>query len=279
MSKIVGKKKMMILWMLPSLIGVTIFWLIPFIKLVVYSFQSSYANKWVGIQNYVEVLHNTSFQLAIKNTVKFTLICVPTIMLVSLICAVLLSENKFLNNAMKAGILLPLIIPMVSVSILITTLFDTSGYVNFLLKTEVEWLNGNYSFWILLALHIWKYVGIYMLIWLSGIANVSMELKEAASLDGAKKYQYVYYVLLPNLKQVAFVCVIFVFINIFKIFREIYLIAGDYPNRNIYMIQHIFNNWYVQFSFDKLAAGANMIAAVICIILCSAYVLYFKRND
>lgn len=279
MSKIVGKKKMMILWMLPSLIGVTIFWLIPFIKLVVYSFQSSYANKWVGIQNYVEVLYNTSFQLAIKNTVKFTLICVPTIMLVSLICAVLLSENKFLNNAMKAGILLPLIIPMVSVSILITTLFDTSGYVNSLLKTEVEWLNGNSSFWILLALHIWKYVGIYMLIWLSGIANVSMELKEAASLDGAKKYQYVYYVLLPNLKQVAFVCVIFVFINIFKIFREIYLIAGDYPNRNIYMIQHIFNNWYVQFSFDKLAAGANMIAAVICIILCSVYVLYFKRND
>lgn len=279
MSKIVGKKKMMILWMLPSLIGVIIFWLIPFIKLVVYSFQSSYANKWVGIQNYVEVLHNTSFQLAIKNTVKFTLICVPTIMLVSLICAVLLSENKFINNAMKAGILLPLIIPMVSVSILITTLFDTSGYVNSLLKTEIEWLNGNYSFWILLALHIWKYVGIYMLIWLSGIANVSMELKEAASLDGAKKYQYVYYVLLPNLKQVAFVCVIFVFINIFKIFREIYLIAGDYPNRNIYMIQHIFNNWYVQFSFDKLAAGANMIAAVICIILCSAYVLYFKRND
>lgn len=279
MSKVIGKKKIIALWMLPSLIGVTIFLLIPFIKLVVYSFQSSYANNWVGIQNYLEVLHNTSFQLAIKNTVKFTSICVPLIMSISLLLAVLLSENKFLNKAMKAGILLPLIIPMVSVSILIMTLFDTSGYVNFLLKTEVEWLNGNYSFWILLALHIWKYVGIYMLIWLSGIANVPMELKEAASLDGAKKYQYVYYVLLPNLKQVAFVCVIFVFINIFKIFREIYLIAGDYPNRNIYMIQHIFNNWYVQFSFDKLAAGANMIAAVICIILCSAYALYFKRND
>ncbi len=279
MSKVIGKKKIIALWMLPSLIGVTIFWMIPFIKLVAYSFQSSYANNWVGIQNYLEVLHNTSFQLAIKNTVKFMLICVPTIMFLSLLLAILLSENKFLNKVMKAGILLPLIIPMVSVSILIMSLFDTSGYLNLFLKTEIEWLNGSCSFWVLLALHVWKYVGIYMLIWLSGIANVPMELKEVASLDGAKKHQYVYYILLPNLKQVAFVCVIFVFINIFKIFREIYLIAGDYPNSNIYMIQHIFNNWYVQFSFDKLAAGANIVAGAICIILCAVYGLYFKRND
>ena len=80
------------------------------------------------------------------------------------------------------------------------------------------------------------------------------EILEAAMVDGAGSFQRVRYIILPGLKNVFFTIVILSFLNSFKIYREAYLTAGAYPDRSIYLLQHLFNNWFVNLEFSKMAA-------------------------
>ncbi len=272
-----NKKLFRFLLLFPSAAGVMIFWAVPFVRLLISSFYLSQNGSFCGLHNYMEVLSSQSFRLAAGNTVRFMAFSIPVMLAVSLCAAVLLSEKTFLNLWMKEGIILPFVLPATAVSIFCTVLFDHNGFANLFLKHRFDWLGGDTSFWVLLFIYAWKYIGIYMLIWLSGIANVPLELRDAAYLDGAGRWQYVRNILLPNLKQVGFICFVFLFINSFKVFREIYLITGNYPNKKIYMLQHIFNNWFADFAMDKMAAGAVLSAGAILLCLLIVYLLIYGR--
>ncbi len=273
-----NKKILSYLLLIPSVAGVTVFWVIPFARLLVSSFYQSQSGSFCGSYNYREVLSSQSFRLAAVNTIKFMAFSIPIMLAVSLAAAVLLSEKTFLNLWLKEGIILPLVLPATAVPILCTVLFDRNGFVNLYLKCRIDWINADTAFGILLFIYAWKYIGIYLLIWLSGIANVPLELRDAAYLDGAGRWKYVWNILLPNLKQVGFICFMFLFINSFKVFREIYLITGNYPNQKIYMLQHIFNNWFADFSMDKMSAGAVLSAGAILLCLFIAYILLYGRK-
>ena len=75
-------------------------------------------------------------------------------------------------------------------------------------------------------------------------------------MDGASDLQIFFRVVLPNLKGSLYTIVILSFLNSFKIYREAYLVAGSYPEQSIYLLQHLFNNWFVNLDFDKMAAAA-----------------------
>ncbi len=273
-----NKRYFHFLLIFPSIVGVAIFWVVPFLRLVIMSFCQSQSGRWNGLHNYIDVLESQSFRLACVNTVKFMVFSIPAMLVLSLAIAVFLSEKSILNIWLKEGIILPLVLPASAVSIFCMVLFDHNGFVNVLLKQKVDWINGDVSFQVLLLLYAWKYTGLYMLVWLSGIANIPLELRDAAYLDGAGKLQYIRYILLPNLRQVGFICFVFMFINSFKVFREIYLMTGNYPNKKIYMLQHIFNNWFKEFSMDKMAAGAVLSEGAVLGCLLVVYICVNRKT-
>ena len=84
--------------------------------------------------------------------------------------------------------------------------------------------------------------------------------------------QRLFYVLLPNLKGSMYTIVVLSFLNSFKIYREAYLVAGAYPHESIYMLQHLFNNWFVNLDLDKMAA-----AAVVCGVVFLTGILLLQR--
>ena len=258
-----SKRCLNVLLVLPSIAGVAVFWAVPFLRLILSSFFQSQTGAWNGFGNYMDVMGSQSFRLAAANTLKFMLISIPVMLVLSLAIAVFLSEKSILNMWLKESVILPLVMPAAAVSVFCGILFDSSGFEE------------------LLFIYIWKYTGLYMLVWLSGIANVPLELKDAAYLDGAGEFRYIKDILLPNLKQVGFICFVFMFINSFKVFREIYLMTGSYPDENIYMLQHIFNNWYKEFSVDKMSAGAVLSAVSILLFLLAVFMLLDKgrRRD
>ena len=86
--------------------------------------------------------------------------------------------------------------------------------------------------------------------------NVPIALEEAARVDGASERQCFFKIILPNLKGSLYTIVILSFLNSFKIYREAYLVAGAYPQQDMYLLQHLFNNWFVNLDFDKMAAAA-----------------------
>jgi len=97
----------------------------------------------------------------------------------------------------------------------------------------------------------------------AGIKGIQKEILEAAMVDGAGSFQRVRYIILPGLKNAFFTIVILSFLNSFKIYREAYLTAGAYPDRSIYLLQHLFNNWFVNLEFSKMAAASVLLFLVL----------------
>ena len=106
-----------------------------------------------------------------------------------------------------------------------------------------------------------------MILWLAGLGGISKEMEEAARVDGAGSLQRFWRIVLPNLKGSLYTIVILSFLNSFKIYREAYLTAGAYPDQSIYLLQHLFNNWFVNLELDKMAAAAVCTGGVLMIAI------------
>ena len=104
-----------------------------------------------------------------------------------------------------------------------------------------------------------------MMLWLAGLNAIPQELYEAARVDGAGSWQCFCCITLPGLKGTAFLTAVLSVINSFKVFREAYLVAGDYPHESIYMLQHLFNNWFVSLDIQKMSAASVMVEAALLI--------------
>lgn len=128
-------------------------------------------------------------------------------------------------------------------------------------------MNTEEAFGVLVFAYLWKNTGYDMVLWLAGLSAISDKQYEAAKVDGANSFQIFWYITLPQMKTGAVMIAVLSLINAFRVFREVYLIAGDYPHRSIYMIQHLFNHWFTKLDIQKMSAAAIMLAAGISILL------------
>ena len=258
------------LFLAPSLAGTAVFILIPFADMVARSFRQAVGGRFVGLANFRLVLESRAFLLAALNTLRFILVCIPALMAFSLCTAVMIqscsghaSPSGRGGNVYKTSILLPMAIPVVSVVLLWKLLFYPQGLLGQL--AGQDWLNQPSAFGILVVTYIWKNTGYDMMLWLAGLNAIPQELHEAARVDGAGPWQCFCFITLPGLKGTAFLTAVLSIINSFKVFREAYLVAGDYPHESIYMLQHLFNNWFVSLDIQKMSAASVLVEAAVLI--------------
>ena len=131
----------------------------------------------------------------------------------------------------------------------------------------LDYISSGAAFYVLAGTYLWKNLGYTVVLWLAGILGIPNEYLEAARVDGATERQCFYRIILPNLKGSLYTIVILSFLNSFKIYREAYLVAGSYPQEDIYLLQHLFNNWFVNLEFDKMAAAAVCVGAVLFVAI------------
>ncbi|MDO5539490.1 MAG: sugar ABC transporter permease [Eubacteriales bacterium] len=259
------------LFILPSLAGVLVFIFIPFLDVIRRSFTEVMSGKFVGLKNFRTVFSNTAFRQAAYNTFRFTGICIPMLIFCSLAAAVLLQGQKKMGSILKSMYLMPMAIPVASVVLLWKLLFHVKGMLNGILSLAgmraVDWMNSEYAFGVLVFSYIWKNLGYDVILWLAGLAGISGDIYEAARVDGAGEWRCFISITLPNLLPSLYTIAVLSFLNSFKVFREAYLVAGDYPHSSIYMMQHLFNNWFRELSLDKMAAGAVVNAVVILMLV------------
>ncbi len=265
-----------VLFLLPNLTGVCAFALVPMAEVVRRSFQSAVTSQWVGLKNYREVLGNTAFRLAVTNTLKFTMICIPLLIVLSLFLAVLLQKLRVGGRLLKSAFLLPVAVPAASVVLVWKVLFHSNGLINGILVgaggEKVGWMTTDAAFWVLVISYLWKNLGYDMVLWMAGLAGIPTEIYEAARVDGAGEWQCFLRITLPNLLPSLYTISVLSFLNSFKVFREAWLVAGDYPHQSMYLLQHLYNNWFRELSFDKIAAGSVLTSAVVF-----ALILLLKR--
>lgn len=258
-------------FLLPNLLGVLYFSLLPMLQVLLRSFQSAIGGKWVGMQNYLTVITNTAFQRAVTNTGKFTAVCIPLLIVISLALAVLLYSIPGIGSTLRSIFLMPMAVPAASVVLVWKVLFHENGLINGTLLTfggtGVNWMGSGAAFWMLVISYLWKNLGYTMILWTAGLSAIPGGIYEAAQVDGAGRWQSFLYITLPNLRGTAYTITVMSLLNSFKVFREAWLVAGDYPHESMYLLQHLYNNWFRELDFDKIAAASVLTSAVVFLLI------------
>ena len=270
MEKVKTKRKInraSLYFILPSLIGVAAFTLLPFLDVFIRSFQSAISREFSGLENYYEIFSNAAFKLAAQNTIKFVLVCIPLLLIVSLAIAVFLNRFVEASQILRTAFLIPMAVPIASVVLIWNIVFHEqgvlSGVLNNFSMAGKDWMSTGYAFWVLVFSYIWKNLGYTIILWLAGLNAISNEIYESAKVDGAGNLKCFTKITLPCLKPTLYTVAVLSLLNSFKVFREAYLVAGDYPDKSMYLLQHLFNNWFREMSFGKMAAASVVMAVII----------------
>lgn len=274
------KKKSTVMFLIPSLVGVAIFFVIPFGVIVYYSMVDSPIHaRFVFLQNFIDVFHNSAFVQAAKNTAVFSALAVPLAIILSLFMAVVLEQNIPMKSMFRTFFLTPLMVPTASVVLIWQVFFHYNGVMNeFLLSIgagRIDWFKSAYSQIIVLVLFLWKNLGYNMVLFLAALGQIPRNYIEVADLDGATQWQKFIYIKLRYLSPTVLFVAIMSLINSFKVFREVYLLTGDYPYDTLYMLQHFMNNTFKSLDYQKLSAAAIIMCLVMVAII---GLLFFVEN-
>ena len=269
------------LFSLPSIIGMLVFFLIPFVICIILSLTDSISSmKFVGIDNYVDIISSRTFRLAVWNTFKFIIVAVPLIMIFSLTIAMLLYQKLAGFEFFRSIFVFPLVLPVSSVILFFQLVFAENGFANdflSLLGLPVKnWLDSSYSFVVLVILYIWNNCGYNIILFLAALNSIPKVYYEAAEMDTESRISKLRYITLPMIRPYLFFILVISIINTFKSFKEAYILCGNYPNENIYMIQHFMNNNFQNLNYTRLSVGAILIFAIIFIFI--FILLKFRKN-
>ncbi|MGG6311420.1 carbohydrate ABC transporter permease [Paenibacillus macerans] len=261
------------LFLAPSAAGFAVFYLIPFAMGVMYSFLSGTSGgKFVGLANYRELLASDSFRKAAYNTFYFSAVSVPLMLALSLGLALMLNRQIYLRKWLRTSYVLPLVVPVASVILIWQMIFDWNGALNYALSRfghgRVDWMKTEAARNVVIAVYLWKNVGYNVILFLAGLQQIPKDYYETAQIEGAGRFRQFFGITLVYLTTTTFFVVIMSIINSFKVFRETYLMAGDYPHDSIYMLQHYMNNMFVSLDIQKLtAAAALLVCGILAIVL------------
>lgn len=268
------------LFLLPSVIGVALFFVLPFFVVIYYSMiDNPISGKFVFLDNFYNVLTNKAFQMAMVNTLRFSLTAVPLMIVLSLGLAFLLDKQIPGKSKIRAAFLSPMMVPVASVILIWQVLFDYNGVLNELILNlgggKVDWLKSVHAQIVIVLLFIWKNLGYNMVLFMAAIANIPREVVEVAELESATKWQIFISLKLRYLSSSILFVTILSLINSFKIFREVYLLTGDYPYETLYLLQHYMNNMFRSLDYQKLSAAAILMSLVMIVLI---GILFFAEN-
>jgi len=261
-----SKTKRLGFWfILPSLLGFALFFLLPFAVSVGYSFMSRpVGGGFVGLSNYIQLLQSPAYLLGLRNTALFMGLSVPFNMALSLGFAMLIRRTGQYKPLFVLVFLIPLVVPSGSMVFFWQSMFAGDGFLNGMLTAlglgRVNWLNSGWARLVLLIVFVWKNLGFNLVLFLAGLSCIPKEYYEAAGADGASAWQALWGITLPCLLPTTVLVLLMSIINSFKVFREVYLLMGAYPHESVYMLQHFMNNNFFSLNYPSLTTAATVLA-------------------
>ena len=268
----------------PLVAGCLLFTVIPFALVLRYSFMrgSGRSAQFLGLENYLKVTTNEEFTLAFGNSMKFLVVGLPLIMILSYIIALLMQQQATKHKLLKSVFLFPYIMPVAGTVLLVNLLFNQTGIMNdLMLKLGLpvqEWLVGSHAFWIMICMYLWKSTGYSVILLLAGLVTIPEDQFESADLDGASGWQKFIFITTPQMWYSVFFALIFSVINAFKCFREIFLIGGEHPVSELYMLQHFINTSFNNLNYPKLSV-ASVLLLVIIVVFFGVFYVFVRRKE
>ena len=261
-----------LIFILPAMLGILIFIIIP----IICSFGLSFT-KWdllnpiqfVGLSNYKEIFSEQLFYKILINTVVFAVSTSVFGVIIPLILASILNTKIRGSEFYKTAYFLPFITPMIVIGIVWEWIFDPNiGILNHVLHIHINWLyDTHFAMPALVIISVWKLIGYNMVIFLSALSGISQSLFEAAKIDGATPFQTFKNVTVPMLSPTIFFVVIITAISSFQVFDLIYLMTegGPLDSTNV-LVYAIYKNAFEYFNVGKASAIAYVLFTIILVL-------------
>lgn len=263
------------LFVLPSIVGVTVFFLIP----LIFSFGLAFTNwlgptgrnlQFVGLANFKRLLSDEIFWMALRNNILY-LLYVPLSVALGFLVASALNRRIFFRNGLRASFFLPYLISAVAIGFSWMLLFHpTQGPINHLLinlgvTNPPLWLaSTKYAMPAIIVISTWQSMGFNMIIFLAVLQEVPRHLKEAAQIDGAKGWQVIRYITLPYISPITFFLLIIGTMNAFKSFGMIQAVTGGGPaNSTLILPLYVYRTAFRYYEMGYASAIALTLFVII----------------
>ncbi|HEY9595421.1 MAG TPA: sugar ABC transporter permease [Spirochaetia bacterium] len=220
----------------PALVLLATWFLYPIVSSIVLSFQTvnifHYGQRrFVGLANYRQLLSDPVFRSTIRITLTFVALVVPAQTVLALLAAVAVNGMGRARTAFRTVYFIPYVTSTVAITAVFMDLFTVHHALPVLFSRlgfpDVSWFADVRLALVFLALiYVWMNLGLYMVIFLSGLQTIGVELYEAARVDGAGAWQELLYITIPSLRPIFFFVLASGLIAAFQVFDQAYVISG-----------------------------------------------------
>ena len=276
----VSSRRREALWALffltPFFIGLIFFIVGPGIAAFVLSFTSwdlLSSPKWVGLDNYRQLVHDPVFRASFYNTLYYTVVTVPVTIVLGLGLAVLMNRKIRGSYFFRAVFFLPVTVSVVAVSMLWAWMFEPSyGFLNYVLTQlhlpTVNWLvDPVTALPSIMIVGIWRTIGFNLIVFLAGLQSVPKELHEAAQVDGASEWYRFRKVTLPMLSPTIFFAIVIGLIASFQVFEQTYIMTQGGPgNSTMTLIYDIFLTGFTYLRMGYASAISVVFLVIVLLI-------------
>lgn len=269
-----------ILFSLPFLSVFCAFLIFPIIfgfTISFFNYNMLFTNEWVGLKNYIDIFSDETFFSSLKHTFFFVAVSTPVLLIIGFLMALIVTSNLPIKNIAENIFFLPYILSITVIGTLWAWIFQKNyGVLNqfliFFNISPIAWLTDEKSAMssVIIAT-VWWTSGFNMILFSAGIKQISVEIFEAARIDGTNYFQHVFYVLLPLLKPTVSLCLILQIIASFNVFGQVYVMTGGGPHGSTrVLIQYIYETG---FQYFRMGYSSAMAYILFFIIVCTSILL------
>jgi len=289
----------------PNFLGFAIFTLLPVLFSILLSFidwngGALETMKWVGLENYADIFkiekvlekgledgnwayffERVDLGISLKNTVFYTVVTVPLTLVCSIALAIALNKAVKGAVAFRTIFFFPYVASMVAICVCWNFMLMKDGPINQLIMNlgipfNKSWTaDSTMAMWAIILVSVWRNMGYYMVIYLAALQGVPVELYEAATVDGANKWQQFRNVTLPQLKPTTFFASIMMIISCFKIYDVVAIMTEGGPGRSTKMlVTYIYDTAFAKINYGQ----ASAISMVLLVIVLTITIIQFASE-
>ncbi|WP_426128578.1 carbohydrate ABC transporter permease [Pararhizobium sp. PWRC1-1] len=265
-----------LVYIAPAMALVMLFFVMPVIFtgwMSLHNWPLMGGTRWIGVKNYVRMFHDARFLSALQFTAYYTVIVTIAIFAVAFPLAMFVEKQRRFVSTYRTIIFLPVVVGLATASLLWVWLANVdSGFIGPALKAlglmdKSPNLLGTFdsAFLTIIIMVVWKIAGFTMIILLTGLQAIPAELKEAARIDGAGRWQRFRHLTLPLMRKTMALALIISVTGSILAFDQFYIMTSGGPqNRMISVVYYIFNQSFVSFN---LGYGAALSIALLAILV------------
>ncbi len=288
------KKVVPFVFLIPFLTIFVVFKVYPVILAIIMSFQNFQgvtSQEWVGLTNYENVFELVRFNQALANTTIYTIGTLLILIPVPLVLAVLLDTGRVVQSTVfRTLIFLPALTSLVVAGTVFRLILAEGGFVNLFLSSvfgakPLRWLEvSELALPSLILVATWRWTGINILYFNSGLVNIPRELYEAAIIDGANAFQMFWRITLPLLRPTTLFVIVLSIIGGYQVFVEPFILytgGGGPGDGGLTMALLIYRTAFTSFNFGTAAAMGVILAAIIFVFSLIQFRFFgvFSRED